>query len=55
MEDDPDEEDMDDVNIDDEKEHHWRMVFEDNCGGVDDAKALLHAERWDLYFIPDDE
>ena len=39
----PDEEEMDDVNIDDEREHHWRMVFEDNEGGVDDKKALLHA------------
>ena len=24
-------------------------MFEDNDGGVDDAKALLHAKRWDLY------
>ena len=29
LEDDPDEEDMDDVNLDDKREHHWRMVFED--------------------------
>ena len=34
----PDEEDMEDVNLDYEKEHHWRMVFEDNYGGVDDKK-----------------
>ena len=27
VEDDPDEEDMDDVNLDDEREHHWRMVW----------------------------
>ena len=40
---------MDDVNIDDERERHWRMVFEDNDGGVGDKKALLHAKRWDLY------
>ena len=25
------------------------MVFEENNGGVDDAKALLHAKRWDIY------
>ena len=25
--------------------NHWRMVFEDNDGGVDDEKALLHAKR----------
>ena len=49
MEDDPDEEEMDNLNIDDERELHWRMVFEDNDGGVDDAKLLLHAKRWDLY------
>ena len=49
MEDDPDEEEMDDVNLDDERERHWRMVFEDNDGGVDDAKALLNDKRWDLY------
>ena len=30
MEDDTDEEDMDDVNIYDNRERHWRMVFEDN-------------------------
>ena len=49
MEDDTDEEDMDDINLDDEREHHCRMVFEENNGGVDDAKALLHAKRWDIY------
>ena len=49
MEDDPDEEEMDDVNLDDERERHWMMVFEDNDGGVDDAKSLLHAKRRGLY------
>ena len=24
-------------------------MFENNGGGVDDAKELLHAKRWDLY------
>ena len=24
-------------------------MFEDNDGGVDDAKSLLHAKRWDIY------
>ena len=43
---DPDEEDKDDINIDDERERHWRNVFEDNEGGVDE-KALLHAKCWD--------
>ena len=49
MGDDSDEEDMDDVNLDDDMECHWRMVFKDNGGGVDDAKALLHAARWGFY------
>ena len=44
-----DEEEMDDVNIYDERERHWRNVFKDNEGGVDDNKVLLHAKRWDLY------
>ena len=41
---------MDDVNLDNEREPHWRMVFEENDGGVDYAKALLHAKMWDVYF-----
>ena len=38
MEDDIEKENMDNGNLDDERELHWRMVFEDNDGGVDDAK-----------------
>ena len=49
MEYDPDEEDMDNVNLDNDRERHWRMVFEDNDGGVKNAKALLHAKMWDVY------
>ena len=49
MEDDPNEEEMDDLNLDDERERNWRMVFEDNDGGVDNKKALLHDEMWDVY------
>ena len=49
MENDPDEEEMGDVNIDDERERHFRNVFKDNEGGVDDKKALIHAKRWDSY------
>ena len=41
----PIEEDMDDVNIYNDRECHWRTVFENNYGGVDDAKALLHTKR----------
>ena len=25
------------------------MGFEDNDGGVDDNKALLHSKRWNVY------
>ena len=49
MEDDPDEAEMDDVNLDNEMGCHWRMVFEDNGEGVDNAKELLHVKRWDIY------
>ena len=40
---------LDVVNIDNERERHWRMVSEENDGGMDDAKELLNAKRWDLY------
>ena len=49
MEDDLDEEDIDDVNLKGESESHWRMVFEDNDGGLEDVKALLHAKRRYVY------
>ena len=25
------------------------MIFEDNNGGMDGTKALLHAKKWDVY------
>ena len=40
---------MDNVNLDDKRKRHWRMMFEENDVGVDDAKALLHAKRWYIY------
>ena len=46
---DPDEEDMEDVKLYDERMCHWRMVFEDNDEGVDNNKAFLHAKKWDVY------
>ena len=49
MEDDTDEEEMEDANLDDERERHWRMVFKENDVGVDNTKALLYANRWDVY------
>ena len=49
VDDDPDKEDTEDVNLDDERERHWRIVSEDNDVRVEDAKALLHNKRWDIY------
>ena len=49
MEDDHDEEEMDDFNLEYERECHWSMVFGDNGGGVDNKKVLLHANRWYLH------
>ena len=34
--------------LNDGRERHWRMVFEDNNGGVYEAKALLHDNKWDV-------
>ena len=40
---------MEYVNLDDDRERHWRMAFEDNDGGVDYTKAFLYDKRWDVY------
>ena len=37
-----DEEDMEDVTLNDKREHQWNMVFEDNDEGVGDKKAIIH-------------
>ena len=49
MEDYPYEEYMDNVHLEDDRERHWRMVFEYKYGGVNDTKSVLHANRWDVY------
>ena len=49
MEPDTDEEEIEDVVLNDERERHWRMVFEDNNGEVNGTKALLLAKKWDIY------
>ena len=36
-----DEEYMEDMRLDKKIEHHWRMVFEDNYGGVYNEKAII--------------
>ena len=35
--------------LDDERDPHWRMVFDDNNVGVDGTKSLLHAKKFDVY------
>ena len=40
---------MGNVNLDNSMGCHWSMVFEDNYGGMDDAKALIHNKRWCVY------
>ena len=40
---------MEDLKFGDERERHWRMVFDDNDGEVDDKTTLLYAKRWDVY------
>ena len=49
MDDNPYEDNMCDVNIDNDWGFHWRIFFEDNDGGVDDNNALLHSKRWVVY------
>ena len=46
---DPDNEEMEDVNLYEKMERHWSMVFEDNNGGADNKKVILHAKMWDIY------
>ena len=48
VEPDPDEKQIKDVIPDDYREFHWRMVLEENNGGVDRTKAILHAKKWDV-------
>ena len=43
--DDPDEDEIEDVKLDNTRERHWRIFLEDNDGGVDNKKALLHTQR----------
>ena len=44
MEDDPDKEEMEKINLDEKRERHWSMLFEDNGGGDNNRKALIHAK-----------
>ena len=40
---------MEDVRLNDEIKHHWRMVFEGNDCGVDNEKVFIHAKRRYVY------
>ena len=37
------------MRLEDKRECHWRMFFEDNDGGLDDQKVILNIKRWDVY------
>ena len=45
----PYEEDMEEVVLDDERGSHWRTFSEENEGGRDYYKYLLHNNRWYVY------
>ena len=49
MDPDPDELYMEDMRLNNKIYHHWRVVFKDNCGGLGNQKAIIHAKRWDIY------
>ena len=49
MDPDPDEEDMEDVKLYEKRERHWRMVFNDNYGGLYNQKDIIYSNRWDVY------
>ena len=48
MDPDQNEEDMEYVKLDDERECHWGKGFEENYVGVDDQKVIVHDKRWDV-------
>ena len=45
----PDYQEMEYMRLDDKGESHCRIFFEDNGGGVDDKKYIMHTKRWDVY------
>ena len=48
---DPDEKQIKNVVLNDDREHHRSIFFEDNNRGVDGTKALLHAKKWYVYIL----
>ena len=41
-----DEEDMEDMGLENERDSHWRIMFKDNNGWVDYEKYILNDKRW---------
>ena len=46
---DPDEEEVEDVRLDKKRESQWKIFFEENDGGLENQKVILHNESWDVY------
>ena len=36
------------LKLDNERENHWRIFFEDNDRGINDDKSVLHNKSWDV-------
>ena len=49
MEADTDEEEMENTRLDDKRQNHWRLFFEDNKEGMYDGKTILNDKMWDVY------
>ena len=47
-EDDMEEEATEDTRFENERDRHWRMIFEDNGRRIYVEKVLLHTNRWDV-------
>ena len=44
----PGEEEIEDMKLDEKRDHHWRIIFKDNDVGVENQKAILHVKRWNV-------
>ena len=40
---------IEDVILENKRQHEWRIFFEENDRGVDGDKSLVHAKRWYAY------
>ena len=39
---------MEELRLENKREHHCRIVLEDYKRGVEDEKVILHDKRWDV-------